>query len=206
MNFPTPPPTDSLRRVLDSVFAGPDYQWVQPPRPLAFLGRWWDRLGSWLDHFQATNPQLFEYFFWGLILLLVLIFVHGGYVLARTLRTAAAGEHPSTAVPRPDVRDVRWHRREADRLAGQGRYAEACQAAFLALVLDLDDRSLVRFHPSKTPNEYTYEGWLAATERERLRELVRALYTFAFAGRPCGAEDYRAWRELAAGEWRATAH
>jgi hypothetical protein len=188
------------------VFADPTYQWVKPPRPYAILSRWWDALGSWLSHFRDVNPLLFEWFFWVLVAILLLIFVHAAYVLLQTMRAAAAprDEH----APGQDVerRDARWFRRQADRLAGQGRYAEAIQSAFLALVLELDARRVLRFHPSKTPNEYTYEAQLPEPERERLRWLVRALYGFAFAREPCGADEYRAWMTRATEEWHAPAH
>ena len=39
------------------------------------------------------------------------------------------------------------------------------QADFLALVLELDQRHLVRFHPSKTPREYSTEARLAEPSR-----------------------------------------
>jgi hypothetical protein len=198
--------TDTVRVALDSVFARPEYHWVETPRPLAFLGRWWDLLGHWLERFQSSNPLLFTYFFWGLIAILVLIFVHGGWVMFRTLQAASAGGGHGVAVARTELRDARFYRREAERQARAGRYAEAIQAAFLALVLDLDTRQLVRFHLSKTPNEYLGEAGLDSTQRERLRRLVADLYRYAFAGQDCGPEDYRIWREQAGGEWRAPAH
>ena len=83
-----PVPTDSLRAVLDSVFAAPAYQWVEPPRPFAFLGRWWQALGDWLAGFREGNPQLFEVFFWTLVLILVLVLVHASYVMFQTIRAA----------------------------------------------------------------------------------------------------------------------
>ena len=35
-----PAGADSLRRVLDSVFAAPAYAWVEKPQALGFLLRW----------------------------------------------------------------------------------------------------------------------------------------------------------------------
>ena len=78
------------------------------------------------------------------------------------------------------------------------------QHAFRALVLDLDRRGLLRFHPSKTPGEYTRDPGLPPAERERLRALVQALYGYAFARRPCGPVEYQSWRGLA-GEGRHAA-
>lgn len=195
---------DSLRAVLDSVFTARPYQWVEPANPFAFLGRWWQALTGWLRALEQSHPQLFWVLFWVLIALLAAIFLHAGWVMLQTLRAARAPADGGPVVA-PTVRGPAWYREEARRLAGAGRYAEAMQADFLALVLDLDARRVVRFHPSKTPNEYTYEADLAGPGAEAFRGLVRRLYGYAFAGWPCGAEEYHAWRAAATAEQYAPA-
>jgi hypothetical protein len=198
------PGADSLRAVLDSVFASPDYRWIERPNPLAFLIRWWDALRAWLDGVRTMHPDLFQLLLWGLIVVLVAILVHGFWVLAQTVRAAGA-PRGATAEASPEVRGAAWHRREAAQLAREGRYPEAMQAEFLALVLDLDQRHVVRFHPSKTPNEYTYEARLSAASREVFRGLVRSLYGYAFARERCEERDFLAWRDLAMPERYAAA-
>jgi hypothetical protein len=89
----------------------------------------------------------------------------------------------------PPARGAAWYRAEADRLAGAGKYREAIQADFTALILALDSRRLVRFHPSKTPGEYV-------AERSDLGGVVRALYAYLFARAPCGPAEFGAWRDL----------
>jgi hypothetical protein len=108
-------------------------------------------------------------------------------------------------MPPPPRRDQAWYRGEADRLAGLGRYAEAMQYDFLALVLALDAASLVRFHPSKTPGEYTREARLSPEAGARFRALVRDLYGYVFARRACGPREFETWRILAAPERYAPA-
>ena len=85
-------PADSLRAVLDSVFAGPAYVWAEPWRPLAFLSRWWDALLDWLVALNQRNPQAFTLLYWSLVAGLVLIFVHAGWVLFRTVRAQKKGD------------------------------------------------------------------------------------------------------------------
>ena len=197
--------SDSLRAVLDTVFQAEAYQWVERPHPLAFLGRWWRALLQWLGDLERSQPGLFWALFWVMIAVLVLIFVHAGWVMLRTIRSAAAppgGEAGAAA----EARGAAWYRGEAERLARAGRFPEAMQADFVALVLELDARRVVRFHPSKTPNEYTYEAGLAGEARDGFRGLVRSLYGYAFARWPCGAEDYAAWRRAAVAERYAAAH
>lgn len=194
MTISQAPGADSLRSVLDSVFAAPAYRWVERPDPLAFLARWWEALRDWLDDVRATHPDLFQLLIWALVLALVAILVHGFWVMAQTIRAAQApqGAPGETA---PEARGAAWYRREAVRLARAGQYPAAMQVDFLALVLELDQRRLLRFHPSKTPSEYTYEARMDASSREAFRGLVRSLYGFAFGREPCGEGEFLQWRQ-----------
>jgi hypothetical protein len=195
---------DSLRAVLDSVFAAPAYRWVEQPRPLRLLGEWWDALRGWLAAFEAGNPGLFRIFVIALVVVLAAIVLHATWITVRTVRGAAKGEATWRPASTPR-RDRAWYRAAADRAAADGRYAAALQLAFVALALALDERGIVRFHPAKTPGDYAREAALAADDRARLRTLVTALYRHAFGGEPCGPEDYRRWCDAAA-EWHAPAH
>lgn len=199
-------PGDSLRAVLDSVFAAPAYQWNERPRPLALLERWWSWLENWLEGLRDANPELFSWFTWAILAVLLLIFLHAGWVMWRTIRAASAPSERGPTAVAVLGREAEWYRREADRLAGAGRYVEGLQHAFRALVLDLDRRGLLRFHPSKTPSEYTHDPALPSAERERLHALVQALYGYAFARRPCGPVEYQSWRGLAGEVRHAAAH
>jgi len=70
----------------------------------------------------------------------------------------------------------------------------------------LDRQGLLRYHASKTPAECAREARLAGADRERLRQLVGALYAHVFGGTPCGTDDYRRWRQEIARPWHAPAH
>jgi hypothetical protein len=72
--------------------------------------------------------------------------------------------------------------------------------------LTLDAGGLLKYQPSKTPAECAREARVSASDRDRLRGLVRTLYAGAFGGRTLGVEDYRMWRELGARPWHAPAH
>ena len=187
------PGVDSLRAVLDSVFVARDYRWAERPNPFAFLARWWEALRDWLEGMRGAHPDLFQMLLWGLIFVLVAILVHGIWVMALTIRAASA---PPGALggPVPEARGAAWYRLEAERLRRAGQYPEAMQADFLALVLELDKRRLLRFHPSKTPNEYAEEARMDAFSQEAFRGLVRTLYGYAFAREPCGEPEFLRWR------------
>jgi hypothetical protein len=195
---------DSLRAILDSVFAAPDYRWVERPSSLAFVARWFEGLQRWLLAVREAHPLGFRLLLVGLGILLIVIVVHAGWILFHTVR---AGGVVGVADAEPVFRrDRAWYRQEADRLAAAGRYVEAIQADFLALVLALDAFELLRFQPGKTPAEYGRESRLSPRAREEFRQLVQTLYGYAFARWPCGASEFASWRERSDPERYARAY
>jgi hypothetical protein len=197
---------DSLRTVLDSVFASSAYAWRPPDAAGTAIVRYWRRLLEWLASLQEASPLLFKVLVAGLLVVLILIFAHAAWLLVRTVRGAAmpaASDAPQRAGAR---RDAAWYFLAADRAASDGRIAEALQLAFVGVALTLDERGLLRYHPSKTPAECGREARVAPEDRRRLGTLVSTLYACAFGGAGCSAGDYAAWRELAAGEWHAPSH
>jgi hypothetical protein len=195
---------ERVRAVIDSVFAGPQYRWETPLDPFAPLRRAWIWLVTWFQGLRAESPATY----WALIVLLALVLLailgHAAWVTWRTVRSDAAAELRGITA-RTEVRNAAWYAREAERLAAAGHFAEAIQADFLRLVLQLDARQLVRFHPSRTPNEYAREATLSPDARRELGELVRRLYAYVFARVPCGAEELRDWKARAAPERYARA-
>jgi hypothetical protein len=194
---------DSLRAVLDSVFAAPDYHWVERRHPLAFVARWLEGLQRWLGALRDAHPFGFRLLLAGLVIVLVASLVHAGWILSQAIRVGEATRGPGAPVA--IRKDRAWYRAEADRLAASGQYREAMQAEFLALVLALESRALLRFAPSKTPAEYARDAQLGPRARSDFRALVTALYGYAFARWPCGPEEFARWREQAAPERYARA-
>lgn len=199
------PGTDSLRVVLDSVFSHPRYAWVERPEPLAFLARWWRDLIDWIAALESRSPGAYWVLFGAMLAVVALVVAHATWVMVRTLRQAQAPANPGE-IPAHLVRDAAWYRSESQRLAMTGRIVEAMQADFLALALELDRRRLLRFHPSKTPEEYAREAQLPEPARGEFRDLVRALYGHAFAGVPCDEATLAEWRGRTRAERYAAAH
>ena len=187
-------PPDSLRAALREVFARPEYRWNERPDPWAWIVAVWDRLLDWLDGLQRGHPAGFKVLLALLTLVLVGLLAHMGYVVWRitrpTARTPAWGEGAG-GIAAPELADTRAHRLRAEELARAGRYAEALAHRFVALVLDLERRRALVFHPSKTPAEYVGEARLDAAGRASLAELVARLYRHVFGGIPCDEGGYR---------------
>jgi len=198
--------TDSLRAVLDSVFAAPAYQWETREDPFGVLRRLWEGLGAWLYRLRADNPQAFQVLTWSLALLLAVLLGHAALVAYRTMRGRAYSEGEGVAGPLAPPRDAGWYGAEARRLAALGEFVPAMQADFIRLVLELDARRVVTYHPSRTPSEYARAPGLAPEGRQAMRELVRQLYAYAFARQPCDRVAFEAWQRQALADRYAAAH
>lgn len=200
------PAAERYRAVLDSVFAAEPYQWVPTSPVLRLLTEWWNRLGLWLAGVREHNPLLFRIILVMVLLAWAAILLHAVWLVWLTLRGAARAERPVQLAAAGERHDAEWYSRAADQAASEGRLAEALQLAFVALALTLEGQGLLQYHPSKTPAECAREARLAGADRERMRDLVRSLYAFAFGGRTLGLDEYRRWREHGAGPWHAPAH
>lgn len=193
---------DSLEAVLDSVFAAPAYQWEVRSQPFAFLGRWLSWLVEQIVRWGRDNPTALRVLFWAGVALLTMVLIRTAWGIYGGFRGPAGA--PALAAA-PVRRDAQWYRQEADRLHRMGRLLEAMQADFTALILALERRQVVRYHPSKTPQEYVREAALPEGPRSELRDLVWTLYRHLFGHEPVTAASALAWRERTADDRYAAA-
>lgn len=196
---------DTLRAVLDSVFAKPAYGWTEQQDAFAILRRWVAELQEWFRALRASNPLSYRLVLYAMLVAVILIVLHALWVLYRTVAISPPGGD-AAARPETAARTVEWFQHESARLAAEGKYVDAVQADFLALVLALDARKVLRFHPSKTAAEYANETELPPEARAEFRALVHGVYGYAFARWPCGPAEYARWRAQAAPERYAPAH
>jgi len=196
MQEATQVPADSVRRVLGTVFAQPDYQWVARREPLRWLNQLWLRFLEWIDSFSRTHPDSYTLLIIVLSVVLLLLLAHIGYVIWRVTR-------PSARTSRPEgegggiIHDAARHLARAEQLAREGRFVEALGHRFLAVVLELDRVEALEFHASKTPAEYLGEARLDDMGRASFSALVAELYRHLFGAVPCAEAEYRAFGEAA---------
>lgn len=191
------PPPDSVRAVLREVFRAPEYQWDLPRNPLQFLIDLWQRAYGWLGALEADHPGAYYVLIAAMSFVLVAILAHFSYLLWRALRSSGSDEF-STTLAQAERRGAEWHLEESRRLADRGLFAEALAHRFRALVLQLDEIQVVRFHPSKTPAEYAREAALEASPREEFSGLVADLYRYLFGGERCDVASVARFDERAA--------
>jgi hypothetical protein len=189
--LPNPVPPDSLRRVVAEVFTRPEYGWVEQRRVASWFSRQWLALIEWLDRLESQHPIGYNVALFLVIVALIVLLVHIGYVIWRIVQPAARTGKAVSPVSGLAIKDAAAHRELADGLARAGRYAEALGHRFLAVVLDLDRRKALRFHFSKTPAEYVSEARLSDAGRATLAGLVAQLYRHLFGAVPCGVNEYQ---------------
>lgn len=189
------PPADSVQAALREVFAKPEYQWQEVFSPGRAFWRFLAAIAAWLDRLRSDRPAIYQLLIAALVIVLLAIVAHAAWVAARTIARATEALSPTLTPSTEAPRDARWYAQRAARLAKAGRYVEAMHADFLRLILELDQRRAVRFHPSKTPQEYLVERGLSDHSRAALAEVIRRLYAHAFAGEPCDQRVWSEWRQ-----------
>ena len=182
-----------MRRVVGQVFARPEFQWVERRRVLSWLARQWQNLISWLDSVATKHPIGYDIGVGLVVIALVVLLVHIGYVMWRIVRPGVRTGDGKAAAGTRAIMDAATHLAIADQLARDGKFAEALGHRFLAVVLELDRRGALRFHVSKTPAEYVWEARLSVEGRTDLAGLVGQLYRHLFAAVPCDAREYAAF-------------
>jgi hypothetical protein len=185
-----------VRRVVDSVFTRPEYQWVERRQPLRWLGHAIARFFDWISRFTDSHPVGSTLLAFAAAVVVVVILVHIGYTIWKVVQS------PADRAARPGldggpVYDAARHLAFAEEYARAGRYADALGHRFLAVILELDRATALRFHASKTPAEYLTEVRLDSTGRESFTELVGRLYRHLFGALPCGEAEYREFGALA---------
>jgi hypothetical protein len=196
---------DSLRVVLRGVFTQPEYRWVEPGDPWHGVRWLYHVILRWTDALGRAHPRLTAGFEVLAGLMLVAAAFRAALVLFRSVGYSGADREEGATGPAVR-RDQAWYRAEAARLAQAGRFPEAMQHDFLALVLALDAHQLLRFHPSRTPAEYARAVDLSADRAAAFSDLVRRLYLHVFARVPLDRDGFTAWRDDAQVERFAPAH
>ncbi len=196
---------DSLRAVFDTVFQARAYEWTPDRDPLAWARRGWAALMLWLRELEQANPTGFKLLVYVAVFALLLIIAHALWVFLRTIRADPAPPTGALTAVAPR-HDARWFRQAAHRHAAAGRYREAIDADFQALVLALEERDVLRVHASATPAEHARNLKLPEAARADFAEAVRCLYGYLFARWPCGAAEYASWQVFVDPDRYAPAH
>lgn len=181
------------------VFAAGKYDWSSQAEPNVLVRFVRDAL-RWIISFLFERlgpaaPAVVEVLgYLAIAAMIVIAALAAGGMIRRSGRGRRGGGAGAEGI---EPRDAAWYRRRADALAAGGRFGEAVQAEFMALVLALDGQGVLSFHPAKTPAEYAAEAADRGIDQAGFRALVRLLYGYRFAGWPCGIDEFESWRSRA---------
>ena len=182
------PPAEHVRELAHQVLA--DEQFARGQGERALLDYFWDLLDG-LSGLQDSAPVLFWLVMAGLMLVLLAIFAHAGWVVYRAVGPGSARRELGAAAAR------RRRAGDPDRVLGAalaraetGDYRGAVPLLYLSLLYELDLRGLLRLDPAATNREAASQLRLPEPRRlsRRLAGLAdRALYS----RRPCTEEHYQ---------------
>ena len=155
--------------------------------------------------FLASLQPVFEVLFWVAIAALVgaILYFVAREVIRHYRRQVpkAAGADGPTADWRPPVARARALLSDADRLAGEGRFAEAVHLLLFRSIEDIDAKRPHAVKPALTSRDILDLKGLPAAARQALSRLVSTVEWSFFGGRPVGAADFatcrRAYEEFA---------
>ncbi|MGP7796722.1 DUF4129 domain-containing protein [Sphingomonas sp. CLY1604] len=193
----------------------------EPPEWLRTLGRWIadalrpvGRLLRWLSDLMPDAPYA-RILLWMLLagvavaaIAMIVERVRSGEwrLPARRRRDAAPASDEDSWVP--DAAPARAWLREADRLAADGRFAEAIHYLLFHSIDDIARRRPALRRPSLTSRELASAGLLPAAVRPLFARIAALVERSLFGGRPVAEADWQearaAYADLALPQrWRA---
>ena len=151
-----------------------------------------------LFRFLGGLQPVFEVLFWVAIAALaavILYFVVREVIRHHRRRTPkAAGAEDGTLDWRPPVARARALLSDADRLAAEGRFAEAVHLLLFRSIEDIDAKRPHAVKPALTSRDILDLTGLPAVVRQALSRLVATVEWSFFGDRPVGAADFAACR------------
>ncbi|HEX5775966.1 MAG TPA: DUF4129 domain-containing protein [Caulobacteraceae bacterium] len=153
--------------------------------------RWLDAVGEFL---RASMPVL-NVLFWivvALVVALIAWFLLRELIDARLGRKKPKKDKPAPAGWRMDEHKARILLADADRLAAEGRYAEAAHMLLLKGVEDVHDRRPREVRPALTSREIAALPQLPQRARTAFGTIAAVVERSLFGGRPV---DVSAWTE-----------
>ena len=147
-----------------------------------------------LGHLLTALFPLLKWVFWGVVALSAALVL---FLLAREIwrfRMPVRVTRETSADLRQEWRPTRDLARillqDADRLAAEGRYAEAVHLLLLRSIQDIDEKRPRLLRPALTSREIGSLEALPESARGAFAEIARVVELNRFGGRPVSADDF----------------
>ncbi|WP_043264586.1 DUF4129 domain-containing protein [Streptomyces sp. CT34] len=191
-DIPVRIPRDPAREAAQRELSDPRYH-QHDPNPIQRALNWlWDHIGDLFHTAAGATPGGWA----GLIAIVAFVLV---LAIALRLRLGALRRTPTTggALFADAPRTAAEHRAAADRHAAEGRWNEAIQDRMRAIVLALEERTLITPGPGRTAGEAAAEaGRALPSHAGQLRTAARAFDDVAYGGRPGTEQAYALLTDL----------
>jgi hypothetical protein len=192
---PTPVGDDALARAHQALLQDHQLQFHFTQAPPREAPTWLEPLARL---FGAIAPFL-QYLFWGGVIIVAGFVLYAlGSEIMRRMPARARKEKPApeeVRVYRPTAAHARALLEEADRLAAEGRYAEAVRVLLHRSIEDLERVFAMAIGPALTSREISRLPPLSDEGRSVFSGIAQAVETSLFGEQPLEATRYRACRE-----------
>ncbi|MEU4201340.1 DUF4129 domain-containing protein [Streptomyces sp. NPDC045470] len=186
-------PRVPAREAAERELADPRYHQNDPNLLQRALDWFWDRIGDLFEAAAGATPGGWT----GLLAIVLVVLL---LAVALRLRLGALRRTPTSgggALFGDRPRTAAEHRAAAEQHAADNRWTEAVQERMRAIVLALEERTLLTPGPGRTADEAASEaGRVLPAHSERLRAAARTFDDVTYGGRPGTAQEYAALRTL----------
>jgi hypothetical protein len=155
-----------------------------------------ERVGTWLDDRLSDAAGAAPGGSVGLLVLLLLVAGVVALIVWRTGPMRRAAVRPAADFELSSLLDAEEHRRRANQLAAERRYAEAVRERMRAIVRELESRGVLDLRPGRTADEVATEaGQLVPSVAEELRGAAQVFDEVWYGGWPATAATDAAMRQ-----------
>lgn len=159
----------------------------------------WEWAGWIADLFAAVAPLMQVVFWVGLAVLVALLLFFIGREIGRSrfgwFKPRPAKAKPQETAWRPDEAAARTLLADADRLAADGRFAEAAHLLLLRSIEDFDSRRPRAVRPALTTRDIASLDELPENARPAFGSIAKVVERSLFGGAPVDAGDFAACRQ-----------
>jgi hypothetical protein len=178
---------EAHRRMLADASLQFAFKPVVPPKPPAWLKP--------LLEFIASIAPVLMYVFWGLVaagLLLIVFMIMRELVRTRWPERFGVGRGPNLEAEdwRPTAAQALALLEDVDRLAAQGRFAEAVHLLLHRSIQDIQGKRPNLVRPALTSRDISSLSALPDQARDAFGGIARVVERSRFGGAPVGAEDF----------------
>lgn len=195
---------DTVDAALARVLARPEFAERSPPALLRLISELAAAFRAWIGSLMAAwmPEEWYPAFTWLVIGVLCALAAWALYALVMALIGAprAQGSSAPSIARQAGVRgeDAAWWESAARAAAAGGQFRDAAIALYLAAVLRLEERGVLRYHPGKTPGDYRSEVRSHPDTRRPFETFIRQFLPVAFGARAPDAASFRALAASAA--------